>query len=409
MNLSTMARRNIFRNRRRSLLSAIAIAMSVLTMVIMFSFIQGMKRDMATQMRDYVTGEVRIQHKDYEKNEAMFPLNLSVGTLDATLGTIEAQEGVSVALPRTAFPGIYYQEDEQKPLLGWAVDLAREEKAGGFARTLTSGRLPTPGAKEILMGSSAAASLGMTTGDEISILYRTSRFSSNYITFTIAGLINTPLSSLNSRLFVVDRQDIAAKLFMEDSSTQILVRTADLPDERIKDVVATLSAALPGTLDVRLWEHVSSLYSFMGLAEIIYNIIGIFFYLLASSVIITTTMMVVFERIREIGTLSAMGMTGSEVLRLFFIEAFYIGVAGTLVGLVLGIGLVIPFSQVGIDLGAITEQTDFGISQIIYPNLSLSSLILVPLTALAVASIAALIPARRAVRIQPVEALRTWS
>ena len=147
----------------------------------------------------------------------------------------------------------------------------------------------------------------------------------------------------------------------------------------------------------------------MGMAEIIYDFMGIFFYILGSTVIISTTMMVVFERIREIGTISAMGMTQKEILKLFFLEAFQLSVAGALAGLVLGIITVLPLSSIGIDLRATMDQLDMGVSGMIYPRLNIRSLFIVPLGAILVSSLSALIPALRSTQIQPVEALRTFS
>ncbi len=401
-----MSRRNIFRNLRRSVLSGSAIAIAVATMVFLFAFIGGMKKDMAQQIQDMVTGEVRIQHQDYEKNENFFPLYLAIPGVDAYLQTLDSRADVQAAVPRTAFPGVYFQEDEQKPLLGWAVDFVREEKFAGFQKHLVEGSLPKDGEREVILGATLAQDLNLKVGNEISILYRTAKLSSNYMSFRISGLISLPLGAMNKKLFLVSRQTLGAKLFLEDRATQILVKTRE---GQVDSLVQSLKKDAPKDWDIRSWENVPTLYSFMGLAEFIYDFIALFFYLLASTVIISTTMMVIFERVREIGTISALGMTEKEILRLFLLEAFQISVAGTLVGLALGLLVVIPLSYTGIDMRALTDKLDFGLSGLIYPALNFRSLVIVPLAAILVATLAALIPARRSTRIQPVEALRTYS
>ena len=339
MKLMKLARRNIFRNKRRSLLSATAIAIATFTMVFLFAFIAGIKDDMGQQIQDYVTGEVRIQHKDYEKNQNIYPLSLSISDIEDTMKKLDSNPEVQASVARIPFPGVFFQDEEQKPLLGWAVDFQREQNYSKMEKLLIQGDFPSPGLRETLLGSTLSKDLGLKVGDDISILYRTARMSTNYITFKISGLIAFPMGALNRQIFLVDRNLMAGKLFMEDQASTILIKTAKgNPGALTK----TLQPLFSQELDIRSWENISSLYSFMGMAEIIYDFMGIFFYILGSTVIISTTMMVVFERIREIGTISAMGMTQKEILKLFFLEAFQLSVAGALAGLVLGIITVLP-------------------------------------------------------------------
>ena len=102
-----------------------------------------------------------------------------------------------------------------------------------------------------------------------------------------------------------------------------------------------------------------------------------------------------------------MGMTGGEIQKLFFLEAFYIGLIGALAGVILGIGLTIPFSITGIDLSGAMEGIDFDISNIIYPKLSLRSTLFVYIYSVAISSLATILPTRKAAHIEPVEALRS--
>lgn len=409
MKLKTLlgiSRRNIFRNRRRSLLSAAAIAISTLSVLFFQAYVAGIKTDMGTQIQNFVTGEVRIQHKDREKNELLSPLSLSVPGVNALLADLDRDARVASSVARITFTGAYLEEEDQKPLVGWGVDFPREAAFAKLDTLLTAGTFPAPGAREVVLGAALAGDLGLGVGSDISILYRTARMSTNYITLKVSGLISLPMGALNRQIFLVDRQLLAPKLFLEDQATQVLVKTRDGDAAALE---GRLQKNLAGDLDIRSWDKVDTLYSLMGLAEIAYDFIGIFFYLLGSTVIISTTMMVIFERIREIGTIGALGMTDREILLLFFLEALQIAAAGALAGLVLGLAAILPFSYFGIDLRSVMDKIDMGISGMIYPMVTLRSLITVPLAAVAVSSLAALIPARRSTKIPPVTALRTYS
>ncbi len=118
-------------------------------------------------------------------------------------------------------------------------------------------------------------------------------------------------------------------------------------------------------------------------------------------------MMTIYERTREIGTIAAMGMEGSRIVRLFFLEALALGTIGSLAGVLAGIGIALPLSVTGLDLSAAMEGVDLEVSGTLRPALSLRSTLLVFVYAAAVAGLASLLPAARAARIRPVEALRS--
>ena len=144
----------------------------------------------------------------------------------------------------------------------------------------------------------------------------------------------------------------------------------------------------------------------MQVATRIYDLIALFFFLLATTVIVNTTMMVVFERTKEIGTIAALGMTGGQISRLFFLESLFIGIAAALAGVALGSAIVLPLSQAGIDYSAAMEGVELNMSDVLYPRLSARSTVLVFCYAIAVTAAASYWPARKASRLQPVEALR---
>ena len=157
------------------------------------------------------------------------------------------------------------------------------------------------------------------------------------------------------------------------------------------------------------WNEIGSTGTYMDLVSKVFGIMSFFFFVLGTTVIINTTMMVIYERMREIGTLRAMGMTGPEMIRLFFMEAFFIGAAAAFIGVVLGSALILPLSVSGIDFGKLVDlgKTNLDISNVIYPQLDLVSTLGVFIYSTVVSSLISFIPTRRAAKIEPVEALRS--
>ena len=120
--LPAVAFRNIFRNLRRSSLSAIAIAVSAMAIMALLALLECMVADMETNLTSYYTGEVRIRHESFEKYERYNPLHLSL-EVDAVLPPASSIEGVEAATSRINFPANLYLNGKNNGALGVGVDL----------------------------------------------------------------------------------------------------------------------------------------------------------------------------------------------------------------------------------------------------------------------------------------------
>jgi len=408
MKLSTIAARNILRNKRRSILSIGAIALAAMSIVFLFSFLEGMKNDLADNLQSYYTGEIRVRHKDFGTYEYLNPLHLRIENYEDIVKEIEINDAVKTVAPRIRFPAGVYRSGEMYRAFGMGVDFQREKSYQDIERYIITGRLPEAGRKETLLGAGLAREIGVATGDKITILATTMRRGSNAVTLRITGIARFPVNSFNKNYLLMPLDRAQRLLHMDDSVSEILIKlnrgTSSIKvAERLN---TSLYASGKEELGARFWKQISSSYSFIETASSLYNFIAIFFFILASSVIINTTMMVVHERRKEIGTIGALGMTGGEIVRLFFFETVFLSTAGSLIGVILGIGVTLPFSVAGIHFGKAMEGVSIEISNSIYPALNLKSTALVFVYSICAASLATLIPSIKAARVKPVEALR---
>ena len=427
MKLWRIALRNVARNKRRSLLSGTAIAVATLAVVLLFSLIAGMLGDTVSIALTYDTGHVQVRHPEFGRYEHLSPVHLAVADAEAVQAQLRELPEVTAVLPRVRFGGAVYREDQNHAVFGIGVDFGREIAAaaarrpqlglaGGatadldqFARAwrldLFGGELPDAAARELVMAKTLADELGVTVGDKLTILTRTAVMSTQAWTFRISGLVGFPVGGL-SRVVLLPI-GVAQRFLQLDASgavTDLLLYTDR--DDQVPALAGAVRAALGDRLEVRSWTEENAMYRLFQLATRIYDIIALVFFLLATTVIVNTTMMVVYERMREIGTIAALGMTGAQITRLFFLEALFIGVAAALVGVALGVALVVPLSQVGIDYTEAMEGVELNMSNIIYPQLSLRSTVLVLCYSIAVTAAASFWPTRRAARLHPVTALR---
>ena len=430
MKLWRIALRNVARNKRRSLLSGSAIVVATLSVVLMFSVLSGMLGDLVATTLTYDSGHARVRHAEYARYETLSPVHLAVTGAGALAQRLQELPQVTGVLPRVRFAGAIYREERNHGAFGLGLDFAREIEvarerlpqmsgSGAGAATLEEfarawqlavhgGSLPRAGERELLISAALAEELGLAVGDKLTILTRTALLSTQAWTFTVSGVVGFPIGGMRRLLLApLDVVQRFLKLSAGDGVTEILLYTGS--DEEVPALTAALAEALPEGdpgLAVQAWSETNPLFSMMQVATRIYDVIALFFFLLATTVIVNTTMMVVFERMKEIGTIAALGMTGTQISRLFFLEALFIGMAAALAGVALGCAIVLPLSQVGLDYSAAMEGVELNMSDVLYPRLGARSTLLVFCYSIAVTAAASWWPARKAARLHPVEALR---
>ena len=334
-------------------------------------------------------------------------MHLTVENVEEFIPRILSEAGVAQASPRISFPTRIYRDGENYNAFGTGVDFSSEVNYQDLGPDVVQeGRLPEMGKNEVLVGYKLAEKVGVGLGEKITLLSSTAARGTNAITFTVTGIAVFPMTALNDITILAPLDRIQYFLRMPGQVQEILLKTgSDVDTTALAGALREKYASLYG-LEIMGWMEMATTYSWIRMANTIYDIFALFFFILGSSVILNTTIMVIFERMREIGTLGAMGMSGKDLVRLFFIEAFVISVLGSLAGVLLGIGLTQILGVVGISFGEAMEGVDFEISSILYPKLNLKSTVFVFFYSVAVASLTAIIPARRASRIEPADALK---
>ncbi len=412
MNLSLLALKNISRNKRRSLLCIIAIAVAAMSIVLLFSLLNGFEADITWNMQSYFTGQVRVRHQEFDENELVHPLHLRVVEYKGLLDRIDTLEKTNVAVPRINFPAILEPPTVSRPeapnqtASGVGVDFSRESDFQELDRYLTAGTMPRVGENEVLLGSQLAEELDKEPGDSLTVLATTMRRGANAATYTVSGIVSFKVAAVDANTFYLPLDRAQRLLGMGDSVTEVLVKfPGDIGDAEAKALVA--STLLPeNQATAKDWREQNTMIQMLDLANVIYMSMAVVFFILASSVIINSIMMIIFERLREIGTIGALGMESGSIVRLFFMEAFHLALLGAVAGTLLGIGFTLILSRTGIDFSQAVQGGDYNMSGNIFPILNLKSTLLVFCFAVSIASLSSIIPTRRAARIEPVEALR---
>lgn len=397
-----MAARNIRRRPQRSFLSASAIGIAAMTMVLLLSMLAGMRLDMAQQIKRYTTGDIIIQA--IGANRPGQPAGQTyVTNLQAIRDQVQAVPAVAKTSPRLTGMASVWIDGEMAifPLTG--LDFSSDPM--NLSDFLPAGaQIPASGSRETLVTTALATRLGLSQGQKFEIIIQTARGSSNGMTLTISGIINPANDHFSTAQIFVDFATAARLVKLQDAADSLLVNLK--PKSPLSDSLTQIQAAVPG-VEVQLWSQNSLTYGFMEMAGIMYNFMGVFFFCLASTVIINTMLMVVLERSREIGTLAALGMERTTIRRLFLAESAIlsaIGAAcGTLAGLVLGLVL----NHYGLDFSAAMQGMQFNINPVLRPVVEPWALLVVFVTATLVSTLFTLLPVRRINSLKIVDAIRS--
>lgn len=418
MNITSLALKNLSRHKTRSALSIFTIVIACILGLFLLTLITGMKADLKRNILTYYTGSVQVRNAQYNQYDYLSPLHLYIRDQAAVREKLLRIDGVSHAVPRISAGGkIYLDEDQYDDIPGekysamaMGIDFPAERKLIRPESLLVEGKLPLMGSRQVLLGRGLAEKTGLKPGSTFAFLTQTAARGVNAMSFEVSGLVRFSIAELNNTSILLPFDTMQGFVRMDGGAQEILLMTeeADNPEPqlaRIKSLIAADSSL--DYLEAKSWKEHGEMYSYMGLATIVYNFIVLFFLLFGATVIINTTMMAVYDRYREIGILGAMGMTPKEITRLFFVEALFAGIISAVIGLLLGSLIILNLEKTGMDFEAAFGGVNIEVSTILYPDLRFFHLILMGFYTIGIAALVTLIPCRRAAKIEPVDAINS--
>lgn len=409
------AAKNLMRNRARSLISVLVIAIAIGSIVFSRSFVQGIADNLFRHHIHFNAGHIRISHQEHHRRERLLPLFYLVDGfrgegLQEMRRELLAIPGVEKAIPRIHFYALYSKEEKVVTMRGWGIVPEEELGFSPFHDYLIEGQMVEEGSRELALGAGLFVELGLQVGDPITILYTDSFGSFRATTFTIVGQLKSHLPIIDNYSFFIPFDQAQEILDMPDRSTQILLVTGHrlqsrevLP--RVEEVFQREGAFQYLILP---WERSDSAIIFLIVGERIYSLIYLFIILLACVVVVNTMLMIIKERSQEIGMMTAMGLKSREILSLFLLEGAAMGSLGSLIGVGIGGTCAYMLSQKGIDYTHLFSEveSEILISPILYPIFSFQNLLFAFLLGVLATALACALPARRAAQLRPSEALR---
>jgi putative ABC transport system permease protein len=407
-----MAVRNVARNRRRSLVTLSAVLLGVTAVLVTRGITDGFLRLMVDDVVKGRTGALQIHPTGYMASVEALPLEPSLPYDEALLARLEAVPGVAGVSGRLTFSGLVSNGVAQTTFVGRGLDPARERRAvprSGF-EVRAGGRVLAPGDHaQALLGSElgrsfrAVPSSQKTEGmvDRVTLAASSPKGRANSMDVAVEGLTESALPFENKRVVTVPLRLAQDLLGMEGRVTELVVAVEDLGE--LEEVSERLRAALGPGYEVHTWQELQPFVrDIIRRQKFMLALISSILFVIILTGIINTMLMSVFERVREIGTMLAVGVRRRQVQRLFLMEAVVLGVVGGVGGVGLGAAIVGVLGVRGIPMENLgTSGTTF-----IRPELDLPFVGMTFAVAVLGAVLAAAWPAWKASRLNPVDALR---
>ncbi|MBT8102434.1 MAG: FtsX-like permease family protein [Gammaproteobacteria bacterium] len=400
--LVRLAWRYLWRNHRRTIIMLSAISVGVWAMIFMTALTRGMVDQMIKDGVSVLPGHVQVHHPLFLDDPSVSN-RITIG--DAELARAFDTAGFKAWASRVKVPAVIASERESRGVTLLGIDPAAEREFSFVSYDDVEGRF-LEGADDngIVIGRELASKLETEVGKRVVLM---SQDPENEIAdrgFRVVGLFKANMPAFEESYVFIGKQAAQKMLRIGDTTTEIVFLADDY--RSIEPTFKQVSARVDSSLEVSRWYEVDTyLGTMLKVMDGFVLIWVIVIFLALSFGLVNTLVMAVFERVREIGLMLALGMKPASILGQIIIESMLLLAVGLAIGDLLAWATIQPL-QGGIDISAVAEGMEMmGASSVLYPKLYLSDMIRANVVVLILGFLASLSPAWRASRYEPVEAI----
>lgn len=415
-----MAWRNIWRNPTRSLVVIAAIAIGIWAAIFMSGFATGMSKSYVNNAIANIVSHIQIHHPNWADN---YEVKYSIPNAAVVLDTLRSDARVQSVSARTLVTGMISSPQGARGVQVKGVVPDDEAVVSNLRDNVVAGDYLTGERRnELLVGRELADNLDLELKDKVVLTFQDLEGEITAGAFRIVGLFDTGNQGFDEGYVFAIRGDLNRLLGTAgepaaggngdsgQADHAVIHEMAVMLNDR--ELSAPYSTELAGEfsgLKVQTYREVSpDLDLYESQIESISLIYLIVIMLALIFGIINTMLMAVLERVRELGMLMAIGMNRVKVFFMIVLETIALALVGGPAGLLIGYLTILYFGNAGIDLSAFSDTMKmYGLSEIVYLELEPVVYWQVPIAVGITAILASIYPAYKAIRLQPVEAMRT--
>jgi putative ABC transport system permease protein len=410
MTMIGLAARNVFRNKRRSLLNIVAVALGVALMFVCLGWVQGYETYIFKALRSFQTGSAQVLAAGYQAAAARFPLDLTVGDYRGARAALLAQDGVSGASGRLDFPVRLIAADASVRLLGQGVDGKDEAGVTVLPDKIVRGAYLGDG-PGLLLGAKLAGRLRVEPGAVITVA-ATDRYGvENRIALPLSGLFDFGFAAMDNQIAFIDLASAQYLLDLGDEVTRVVLAgaAADRVEAAARRFAADRAASrpdLPALLAYGWQEFAKATVSGVRTDTYSFYVVAAILFALIIVGILNSMSMAVHERRRELCALRAVGFRAKDVRRLILYESLVLAAIATAAGLALAAPLAVWLGYFGLDIASqIPEGFPIPFGEVYHADYRLWHALLSIALGIGASLAGSLLPARRAARLPIAEAI----
>lgn len=418
--LLKLAFRNVFRAKKRTIITFSSVSIGLGLLIISICLMNGLDKQSISNIIHSQTSHLKLFKTGYFDKKDEIPLNKTIQNPEQYYAKIKEHPKVKEVESRILFGVSMIKGMDELPCLGVACEPRSDPKILNVKDSLVAGTWIDSNKSGMVIGADMAKDIDLKVGDYVTIRIITSSkgedLTWNALDMEIIGLFNSGNPAVDSNHIIVPLKFAQEAISMGNKVTEIVVCLTNDNEETLEQAKTWLGTMFENSdekIEVYSWKDLAGTFLAISKMKTKSSAMIIMIMLFIASIgIINTMLMAVLERTREIGMLMALGMKKREIMKLFVFEGGFIGVFGSLLGCLLG-GLAGWYLEVkGWSISAFGEtyekvaQAAYPVKDVFYGDLTFNILLSTFIFGVVISVIASLYPARKATKLNPIEALR---
>ncbi len=400
-----LAWRNMWRNWRRTFIATIAIVLGMILLIFLDALIRGSDQAIYSNAVRLYGGNVQVHAPGFRDKSTRLPL-LPLEDANIVIEKVNEEPHVVNVSKRIRTGGMVSSNEGSYPVSITAIQPANETAVSLVAENISEGRfLTADDGDNILIGREMANLLNVTVGDRITLVGKRKDESMRQRSMTVVGIFNLGLGDAEKGLVYINLPVAQTLYNLREQETEVAITLEEIGQE--EGLIANLEPDLPNYEIDSFYDLRPEIGEILAQKSAFTTIFGFIVLLMASIGILNLMLMAVYERTREMGVLTALGMKGRQLMALFLLEGTFIGIVGAVIGCLVSWLLVAMSARIGIDYSMAEGTGDITalIGNRIYPSIPLINVIFYGVAVVIIAALASLIPAWQASHNEPAESL----
>ncbi len=395
--------RNLLRNKRRTIISAVSLALGLASLIYVDALYRGMIKNMISTITETLITDGQIMSREYKRERE---IEYSIVDLKNVVKKLENDKRILLFSKRIIGDSTISSPEEISPIVVYGIEPEKEKQMINIEQSIVEGEF-IKGADDILIGKKLKKLLKVSVGDRV-VLTATRRDTNELyqMMFRVKGVFSFSNSDLDSSVVFINLSS-SKKLFgLKDNEIQVIaLKFKESSPEKIKD--SPFFDEYTNKNNIALsWYKLSPEFKVVyEMVDIALFIVGLILFVIVGLIIVNSLFMSIYERFFEFGVMKAIGMRESRVSKLIVYEAGVLALFSIFIGVVLGFLLTYIFSETGIDYTGI-EMAGVSIRKKIFPEFSLIQYTVFPIVVFFITILVSFYPSRYIKKLSSVDLMR---